>query len=87
MQLRGINEALSDEYTARKAEYEQAAKQQQQTYTERQQEQKNKDQAIKEKLEAEARDKLQKGQKLSWNEFQLVMDDDKSDDDDKETQN
>jgi len=87
MQLRGINEALRDEYAARKAASEQAAKQQQQTYTERQQEQKNKDQAIKEKLGAEARDKLQKGQKLSWNEFQLVMGDDASDDDDKETQN
>ena len=87
MQLRGINEALRDEYAARKAASEQAAKQQQQTYTERQQEQKNKDQAIKEKLGAEARDKLQKGQKLSWNEFQLVMGDDASDDDDKEAQN
>ena len=31
---------------------------------------------MKEKLEAEARDKLQKGEKLSWNEFQLVMGED-----------
>ena len=37
---------------------------------------KEKQQAIKEKLGAEARDKLQKGEKLSWNEFQLVMGDD-----------
>ena len=87
MQLRGINEALRDEYAARKAASEQAAKQQQQTYTERQQEQKNKEQAIKEKLGAEARDKLQKGEKLSWNEFQLVMGDDDSEDNDKKTQN
>jgi uncharacterized coiled-coil DUF342 family protein len=38
------------------------------------------EQAIKEKLGAEARDKLQRGEKLSWNEFQLVMGDDAQDD-------
>jgi uncharacterized coiled-coil DUF342 family protein len=41
---------------------------------------KEKEQAIKEKLGAEARDKLQKGQKLSWNEFQLVMGDESKED-------
>lgn len=86
MQLRGINEVLRDEYKARKAEYEsrraadvQAAKINQQVV-------KEKEAAIKEKLEAQARDKLQKGEKLSWNEFQLVMGDDNSEDDEK-TQN
>jgi hypothetical protein len=40
---------------------------------------KQKQQEIKQKLGAEARDKLQKGQKLSWNEFQLVMGEDEED--------
>ena len=34
---------------------------------------------MKDKLGAEARDKLQKGEKLSWNEFQLVMGDEEED--------
>ena len=41
---------------------------------------KEKEQAIKEKLGAEARNKLQKGEKLSWNEFQLVMGEESKDD-------
>ncbi|HMK93839.1 MAG TPA: hypothetical protein VK536_00410 [Candidatus Limnocylindrales bacterium] len=41
---------------------------------------KEKEQAIKEKLGAEARNKLQKGEKLSWNEFQLVMGDEANED-------
>jgi uncharacterized coiled-coil DUF342 family protein len=41
---------------------------------------KEKDQAIKEKLGAEARIKLQKGEKLSWNEFQLLMGDESEED-------
>ena len=39
-----------------------------------------KEQAIKEKLGAEARSKLQKGEKISWNEFQLVMGDESKED-------
>jgi uncharacterized coiled-coil DUF342 family protein len=39
-----------------------------------------KEQAIKEKLGAEARNKLQKGEKLSWNEFQLLMGDESEED-------
>ena len=41
---------------------------------------KEKEQAIKEKLGAEARNKLQKGEKLSWNEFQLLMGDESEED-------
>ena len=39
-----------------------------------------KEQAIKEKLGSEAREKLQRGEKLSWDEFQLFMGDDAEDD-------
>jgi uncharacterized coiled-coil DUF342 family protein len=34
---------------------------------------------LKEKLESQARDKLQRGEKLSWDEFQLLADDDSQD--------
>jgi len=40
---------------------------------------KNAEKALKEKLEAQARDKLQRGEKLSWDEFQLLADDDSQD--------
>jgi uncharacterized coiled-coil DUF342 family protein len=47
---------------------------------EQQQSNKEKEQAIKEKIGAEARNKLQKGEKVSWDEFQLMMDDDSKED-------
>jgi uncharacterized coiled-coil DUF342 family protein len=42
------------------------------------------EQAIKEKLGSQAREKLQKGEKLNWDEFQLLMGD--NEEDDSETQ-
>jgi len=36
---------------------------------------KNAEKALKEKLEAQARNKLQRGEKLSWDEFRLLADD------------
>ena len=63
-----------------RAEAEIARKQGESSYKEREKAQKEKEHAIKEKLGAQARDKLQKGEKLSWNEFQLMMGDEKEDD-------
>jgi len=40
---------------------------------------KNAEKALKEKLESQARDKLQRGEKLSWDEFKLLTDDDPED--------
>jgi uncharacterized coiled-coil DUF342 family protein len=37
---------------------------------------KSAEKALKEKLESQARDKLQRGEKLSWEEFQLLAGDD-----------
>ena len=37
---------------------------------------KSAEKTLKEKLESQARDKLQRGEKLSWDEFQLLADDD-----------
>lgn len=39
---------------------------------------KNKDQGLKEKLGSQARDKLQRGEKLNWQEFQLLAGEDES---------
>lgn len=64
----------------KRASAEKADKERQQAEKERQQTNKEKEQAIKEKLGAEAREKLQKGEKLSWNEFQLMMGDESKED-------
>jgi uncharacterized coiled-coil DUF342 family protein len=50
------------------------------TNQEQQSAKKVKEQAIKEKLGAEAREKLQKGEKVSWDEFQLMMGEDSKED-------
>jgi uncharacterized coiled-coil DUF342 family protein len=73
MKLQGLDASIRQEFKARNIATEQAVK-------ERQQELKEKEQAIKEKLEAEAKEKMQKGEKLSWDEFKLLMGDDKEDD-------
>jgi uncharacterized coiled-coil DUF342 family protein len=83
-QLRGLRASMREEDKARRMAAQQAFKEKVHADKERQQVVKEKQQAIKEKLGAEARDKLQKGEKLSWNEFQLVMGDDTEDD--KQTQ-
>ncbi len=79
-QLRGLRAAMREEDKARRMAAQQAFKEKEHADKEKQQIVKEKQQAIKEKLGAEARDKLQKGEKLSWNEFQLVMGDDAEDD-------
>lgn len=73
-----INEAKEQDKLRRQARAveEEEAKQRQQEAKQRQQTLAEKQAAMKEKLGAEARDKLQKGEKLSWNEFQLLMGDD-----------
>ena len=85
-QIRGLRASMKEEEKARRAsaqlaykEREMALKEKEKADKEKQEVVKQKQQEIKEKLGAEARDKLQKGQKLSWNEFQLVMGDDEED--------
>jgi len=82
-QIQGLRASIREEEKALRIAAQQAAqkafKEKEQADKETQQSTKEKQQAIKEKLEAEARDKLQKGEKLSWNEFQLVMGDDEED--------
>ena len=71
------------EYEARasaRAAFEKANEEKAQANKEKAQANKEKEQAIKEKLGAEARDKLKKGEKLSWDEFQLMMGDESEED-------
>jgi uncharacterized coiled-coil DUF342 family protein len=86
-QLRGLKTALYEEEKIRRLESQQAYRERQNAYKERekaaeeqQQVVKEKQQAIKEKLGAEAKEKLKKGEKLSWNEFQLALGDDPEED-------
>jgi uncharacterized coiled-coil DUF342 family protein len=82
-QIRGLRAAMREEDKVRRLAAQVAYKERQLADKEREQADKEKQivvnekqKAIKEKLGAEAREKLQKGEKLSWNEFQLVMGDD-----------
>ena len=83
-QLNGIKASIAEDNKAEAAVHNQDRATNEQTFRERQQAQKEKQQAMKEKIGAEARDKLQKGEKVNWDEFQLMMGD--SAEDDAETQ-
>ncbi len=81
-QMRALKAERKQENEVRKLAAMQAMKEQHESMKERRQfdnERQNalkeKQQAIKEKLGAQARDKLQKGEKISWDEFQLSMSD------------
>jgi uncharacterized coiled-coil DUF342 family protein len=72
-QTMGLKVTIREQDQAKRREEEAKRK-------EEQAEKKIKEQAIKEKLGSEAKEKLQRGEKLSWDEFQLVMGDDAEDD-------
>ncbi len=86
-QLRGLKTAMYEEEKIRRLASQQAYRERQNAFKERekaaeeqQQVVKEKQQAIKEKLGAEAKEKLKKGEKLSWNEFQLALGDEPEED-------
>jgi len=83
-QLNGIKASIAQDNKAEATLRNQDKTAYEQTYRERQQAQREKEQALKEKIGAEAKEKLQKGEKINWQEFQLSMGDD--DEDDAETQ-
>ena len=79
-QIQGLRASMREDERIRRMAAQQAFKEKVDADKEKQQVDKEKQTAIKEKLGAEARNKLQKGEKLSWNEFQLIMGDDEEDD-------
>jgi uncharacterized coiled-coil DUF342 family protein len=72
-QLNGVRNSLFEEDRESRAANQQASKEQELASKEKEKANKEKQQAIKEKLEAEAKEKLQRGEKISWNEFQLAI--------------
>lgn len=83
-QLNGIRASIAVDAKEEAEIQKQARTVNEQAFKERQQALKEKQQAMKEKLGAEARNKLQKGEKVNWDEFQLMMGD--AAEDDAETQ-
>ncbi|MGD0449665.1 MAG: hypothetical protein ABSA79_01250 [Candidatus Bathyarchaeia archaeon] len=86
-QLRALRTAMYEEEKLRRMaaqlayrEKEKAYKERENAAKEQQQVVKEKQQAIKEKLGAEAKEKLKRGEKLSWNEFQLALGDEPEED-------
>jgi uncharacterized coiled-coil DUF342 family protein len=84
-QMLGLQSSVREQNNAlREKENAQRAQEREQISVERNKKQLN-EHALKEKLGAQAKEKLQKGEKLSWNEFQLLAGDDDSEESD--TQN
>ncbi len=76
-QLKGIRASIAKDAKEEGEVRQQTRNANEQTFKEKQQ-------AMKEKIGTEARDKLQKGEKVSWDEFQLMMGD--TAEDEEETQ-
>jgi len=83
----GIRSEIEEQYDARRQEYR--IRRQQDDTRRKEEEAKRKDeqaqraikeQAIKEKIGSEAREKLQRGEKVSWDEYQLMLGEDEESD-------
>ncbi len=90
-QSTGIRAAMREEYQtrrheseAKRKEFETRRKDQEEKRKQEQAERAVKEAAIKEKIGSEAREKLNRGEKVSWDEFALMLGDDE--DDEAETQ-
>jgi uncharacterized coiled-coil DUF342 family protein len=90
-QSTGIRTAMHEQYQSRRREdearrkdFDEKRKQQDEKRKQEQTERAVKEAAIKEKIGTEAREKLNRGEKVSWDEFAMMLGDDK--DDEAETQ-
>jgi uncharacterized coiled-coil DUF342 family protein len=83
-QSTGIRTALRDQYQTRRKEDQARHKEEEEKRKQEQAERTLKEQAIKEKIGSEAREKLNRGEEVSWDEFQMMLGDDE--DDEAETQ-
>ncbi len=72
----GQYEERQKQYEERQKQYEERQKQQETAKIESEKQKKAKELEIKEKLGSEVREKLQRGEKLDWREFQLLAGDD-----------
>jgi uncharacterized coiled-coil DUF342 family protein len=79
-QSSGIRNTMREQYQTRRKD-EDAKRQEEEAKRKEEQEQRAvKEQAIKEKIGTEAREKLNRGEKVNWDEFQLMLGDDAEDD-------
>ena len=79
-QTTSIRSTLREQTQSRRAEEEAKRSEEQAKRKEEQAGRAVKEQAIKEKIGAEAKEKLQRGEKVNWDEFQLMLGDDEEDD-------
>jgi uncharacterized coiled-coil DUF342 family protein len=83
-QSTGVRASMREQYQTRRREDDAQRKEQEEKRKQEQAERAVKEAAIKEKIGSEAREKLSRGEKVSWDEFALMLGDGK--DDEAETQ-
>jgi len=74
-----IRGSIKEHYQTRRVEAEAKRKAEEERIKQELTDRAVKEQAIKEKIGSEAREKLNRGEKVSWDEFQLMLGDDKED--------
>ncbi len=77
----GLRNSARDQYTARRKDEDARRAEEEAKRKEEQAKRAVKEQAIKEKISSEAREKLNRGEKVSWDEFALMLGDDEAEDD------
>ena len=78
-QSTGIRTSLREQYQSRSKEDEARRKEEEAKRKQEQEERAVKEQAIKEKIGSEAREKLKRGEKVSWDEFAMMLGDEEED--------
>ncbi len=78
-QSTGIRVSMREQYQSRRKEDEAKRKEEEEKRKQEQAERAVKEKAIKEKIGGEAREKLNRGEKVSWDEFALMLGDDEED--------
>ena len=79
-QSTGLRASIREQYHTRRKEDEAKRKEGEAKRKQEQEERAIKEQAIKEKIGSEARQKLNRGEKVSWDEFALMLGDEEEDD-------
>ena len=80
-QSTGIRTTMREQYQARRREDEVRRKEEEAKRRKEEQAQRAvKEKAIKEKIGAEAQEKLNRGEKVNWEEFAMMLGDDEEDD-------
>ncbi len=78
-QSTGIRTSMREQYQNRRKEDEARRKEEEAKRKQEQEERAIKEKAIKEKIGGEAREKLNRGEKVSWDEFAMMLGDDEED--------